>query len=178
MRTRMVVPGVLWLANVVALEAGEPPKTPATDPKPQAAAAKLEPDAKKLGLGVAELKRLREFGFTDSEILDQTSGKKRTARQVITEREVINDLVRIVAEVNVRVSRFPAKQQPAEREALLKDALAKVRRDHRTSREEMRRILAGTNFLSSAELDRVLGTSFFGVDGLKSVIFNAEEEKH
>ena len=74
-------------------------------------------------------------------ILDQTSGKKRTARQVITEREVINDLVKVVADVNVRVSQLPAKQQPTEREALLKDALAKVRRDHRTSREEMRRIL-------------------------------------
>ncbi|MBV8267315.1 MAG: hypothetical protein JO252_13390, partial [Planctomycetaceae bacterium] len=46
MRTRMVAPGVLWLANVVALGAGEPPKTPATDPKPQAAAAMLEADAK------------------------------------------------------------------------------------------------------------------------------------
>jgi hypothetical protein len=183
MKTWMVALGALWLASAgaVTTTAGEPPNAPtnnndkAKDAKPRKAS--VEEAAKAIGVSADELKRLRELGFVDSEIVTQLRDHKRTARQIITEREVVSDVAKAFAEVNARVYQMPEKEQAAERERSLRAALAKVRRDHRTSKEELRRILAGTSFFTPEEMNRVLGAGFFAADELRRVFFSADDEK-
>ena len=155
MRPRMVILGVLLLAGTAS--AGEPPKPvkpPLSETKAQIE-ARLDSDAKAFGVTVAELKRLREFGYSDSEIFTQIKDNNRTARQLITEREVVNDLAKVIAEVNKRVYKMPEQKQAKEREKAMKDAVSKIRRERRTSRDEMREILTKTSFLRDDELKRV-----------------------
>jgi hypothetical protein len=153
MKTRTVILGGLWLACNLA--ADEPPKAPKTEAKTKAE-AKLESDAKTFGVSVADLKKLREFGFADAEIYGHIQENKRTARQLITEREVVDDLAKALAEVNQRVYRMPEKKQASERERAMKDAIAKIRRERKPSREELREILTKTSFLRDDQLRRVV----------------------
>src|SRR5262249_59022076 len=82
MRTRRVVLGVLWLAG--AARAGEPPRTPAVDVKPQRAAA-VEAAAKQVGVTVDELKRLRGVGVPPTEIGPPRRTPKGPSRQHVTQ---------------------------------------------------------------------------------------------
>jgi hypothetical protein len=184
MKTRMVAPVVLWIAGVGATAvAGEPPGAGADAPKvarvsptshaTQASAVKppkrvpIEDVAQQLGVSTAELTRLHQLGFADSEVAALIQTHKRTAREMITEREVLNDVGKALDQANAQVYQLPAKQQTPERDRVLKTSLAKIRRDHRAGREEFRRILAGTSFFNADELKRLLGApSFFNVDDL------------
>ena len=159
MKTRMVILGALWLAS--ALAADEPAKTITTTPVPapetQAQlAAKQEADAKTFGVTVAELKRLRDYGFSDAELMAQIRENKRTARDLINERVVVDELAKALYEVNQRVYQMPEEKQASEREKALKDAVARLRRERRTSREELRQILSKTSFLRDDQLKRVV----------------------
>lgn len=156
MRPRMVILSALWLAG--ALGADDPAKSPkSTVPETKAQiAARLETDAKTFGVSVAELKKLREFGYADAEIMALTVEQKRTARQLITEREVVDDLAKVIAEVNQRVYKMSESRQASEREKALRDAVTKIRRERRASRDELRQILTKTSFLRDDELKRVV----------------------
>jgi hypothetical protein len=186
MKTRMVGPAVLWLAGAVV--AAEPPKAadPAA-PAPAGAATRVSPTshatdtsavkpprrvpletaAEDLGVTAPELKRLRALGFADSEVAALTQVQKRTPREMITEREVLNDVGKGLDEANARVYQMPPKQAATERDRALRAVIAKVRRDHHASREELRRILSGTSYLTADELKRFLGgPGLFGIDDL------------
>src|SRR4051812_41609505 len=141
MKTRTVVVGVLWLAGAAA--AGEKPTTTPAGGEAARVVESPEETAKALGVTLAELKQLRAFGYSDSEILHQLTDNKRTARQLITERGVIDTFSKALAEVDARVYQMSASKRNSEREAATRAALAKVRREHRTSRDELRKILAG-----------------------------------
>jgi hypothetical protein len=178
MMARMVVLGLGVLGASASALAGEPPETTAAaaatspraaDSKP-AAPPSAEDVAKRLGVSVPELKRLRQLGFADSEIATQVIENKRTARQVITEREVINELAGSLAQVNVRVYKLSASEQSAERERAMKAALNKVRRERKTTREELRRIVAGTSLFTPEEVKRYLGIGLFDTDNLRRVV--------
>lgn len=173
MKTRMVVLGVIWLTSVAA--AGEPVLTPSNKPK-VAKLVQIETAAKQLGVSTIELTRLRELGFADSEISNQINDNKHTAHQLITEREVVNDLAKEIVEIDARVFRLPDSEQPAERDRALKSALAKIRRDHRASKDELRRILANTSFFTPEELRRALGPAMFRADDIKRVFFDKTSE--
>jgi hypothetical protein len=144
----------------------------AAKPKPaagRAAAAAVEAAARRFGVTVSELKRLRQLGFADSEIAAQLQDGKRTARQIIAERAIIDDLAKALADANARVYKLPASEQDAQRERAMKAALAKVRRDHHAGRDDLRRILAGTSLLTQEETKRLLGPSLFDTDTIRRV---------
>ena len=177
MVARTVVLSVSLLGAAAPANAAEPPDVTAPAPAASASAAAKPPEApsaedvaKRLGVSVPELKRLRQLGFADSEIATQVIDNKRTARQVITEREVINELARSLADVNVRVYKLSASEQTAEGERAMKAALAKVRRERRASREELRRIVAGTSLFSPEEVKDYLGIGLFDTDNLRRVV--------
>ena len=90
--------------------------------------------------------------MTSARIVDN----KRTARQLIIEREVVDDLAKALVEVNKRVYGMPPEKQETERDKGMRDAVNRVRREHRASREEIRQILAKTSFLRDEELSRVV----------------------
>jgi hypothetical protein len=143
-----------------------PNTTPAPNAKVKAKPNKpvgppVEVVAESIGVTPAELKRLRELGFGDSEVAFQVKEQKRTARQLILEREVLGDVSKALTEVNARVYQMDKDEQTAERERSMKAALAKVRRDHKMTRDELRRVLASTSFFTPDELKRVLGFSLF-----------------
>ncbi len=155
MRTRMVIFSVLWLGGTVW--ADEPP-APVTAPPPEPKAqveARMDADAKTFGVTRAEMKRLREYGYSDAELRTQLVENKRTARQLITEREVVDDLAKALVEVNKRVYNMPPDEQDAEREKGMRDAVNRIRRTRRATREEIRQILTKTSFLRDDEVSRV-----------------------
>lgn len=170
MKTRTVFLGVLWLGGLTS--AGEPAK----EAKPSKITS-IEADSKALGLSVPDLTRLRQLGFADPEIAYQTAELKRTPRQMITEREVINDMSKAYTDMEERVHKLPYDQRAAERESTIKATLTRVRRDHRTSRDDLRKILANTNFLTADETKRYLGPGLFSVDTLERVTFRPEQDK-
>jgi hypothetical protein len=193
MKARMVALGVVWVAATAAAGAvgteGEAPRAPKADRdlygKKAAAiaeaarrtAAEVEKTSKLLGISPDELKRLHELGFADAEVANLLHTQKRTARQLIIEREVLSDVSRALAEVNARVHQMSAKEQAAERERAMRAALARVRRERRTSKDDLRKILAQTSFFTPDELKRCLGSSFLaGADDLRRVIFNGDSD--
>jgi hypothetical protein len=179
----MVVPVVLWLAAAgggVAV-AAEPPSSAAPDrPAPVSSttsgtakssvkpprAVPIEEAALQVGVTVPELKRLRQLGFSDPEVATLLQASKRSAHDLITEREVLSEIGKAIDEVSARVYQLPVARQTAEREKTIKAALAKVRRDLRTSRDELRRILASTSYLTPDEQRRFLGGPAFFADDL------------
>jgi hypothetical protein len=173
MRTHTVLSSLavfaVWTASVVW--ATEPTKAPAAKTE-TATTARLSADeiARQLGVTTAELKQLRKLGFADSEIFTQVVENQRTARQVVLEREIINELAKALAEANVKSYKLSASEQSAQRERSMKAALAKVRRDYQTNREELRRILAGTSLLNPQEMKRCLGIPLFDTDNLRRVV--------
>ena len=173
MKTRMVVLSVILLSSVAV--ADEPILTLSDNPK-VLKLVKLENAAKQIGVTTTELTRLRELGFADSEISIQINENKRNARQLITEREVVNELAKELVEIDARVFKLSDSEQLAERERALKMALAKIRRDHRTSKDELRRILANTSFFTPEELRRALGPAMFRADDIKRVFFDKTSE--
>lgn len=184
MKTRMV--GLAVLSFVTITGAGEPVTTEPAPPTASEGAAvapktpavsELESAARRVGVTAEELKRLRQLGFTDAEVLTQTQTGQRTARQIITECEVIADAARAVGELNARVAKLPARDQAGERDRGLRSALARIRRERRTTRDELRRILAGTSLLNEEELRRALGPGFFRTDDLLRVFFNADDDR-
>jgi hypothetical protein len=155
-------------------EKARPPATlKPRSPKPEAtggpAAAAVDEAARRFGVTVDELKQLRQLGFADSEIAAQLSDGKRTARQIITERAVIDDLARALAQVNARVYKLSVSEQNTERERAMKAALARTRRDHHASRDDLRRILAGTSLLTPEETRHLLGPGLFDTDTIRRV---------
>ena len=155
MRPRMAILCVLWLCGTVV--ADEPPG-PIPAPSPDSKAefeAKMDADAKTFGVSRTELKRLREFGYSDLELKTQLVDNKRTARQLITEREVVDDLAKALVEVNKRVYNLPPEEKDAAREKAMKDAVNRIRWMRRASREEIRQILTKTSFLRDEEVNRV-----------------------
>lgn len=154
MRARTVIFGMTLFAGAVGADAPSHTKAPTSETK-AAIEAKLESDAKVFGVRVAELKRLRQFGYSDAEIHAQITENGRTPRQLIVEREVVNELAKVLADVNQRVYKMPADEQVTEREKAIRDAVTKIRRERRASREELKQILSRTSFLQDNELKRV-----------------------
>lgn len=157
MRPRMMIFSVLWIGGTVWAEEPAAP-APVTPPPPEARAqveARLDADAKSFGVTRGEMKRLREYGYSDSELRTQLVENKRTARQLITEREVVDDLAKALVEVNKRVYNMPPDQQDEEREKGMRDAVNRIRWTRRASREEIRQILTKTSFLRDDEVSRV-----------------------
>ncbi len=153
MKPWMVGFGVLCLAGMLA--ADEPAKPSAPEPKP-AAEATVETDVKDLGLSASDLNRLREFGYSDPELVIQIKDNKRTARQLILEHEILEQLSKVIADVSQRVVNQPAEKQAAEREKSLKGAITKIRWERKASKAELREILAKSSFLTEDELKRVV----------------------
>jgi hypothetical protein len=158
------------LTPVVSAPEATNPKAASASPASGPAGAKAaaaEAFAKQMGITVAELKRLRQLGFADSEIATQLIENKRTAQQVITEREIVNELASALADANVRAYKKSASEQASERERSMRAALAKVRRDRKVSREELRRVLAGTSLVTPKDMRRLLGFPLFDTDNLR-----------
>ena len=104
--------------------------------------------------------------------------RKLTARQLITRREVVNEICKTIEEVNPRVFQLSGSQQSAERDRALKATLARIRHDRKLGRDELRGILDGTSLFAPDELNRLLGgAGFLGVDDLRRMIFAQEPAK-
>ncbi len=154
MRPRMFLLGLVLFAG--AVRADEPAKPLPLTPETKAEIeARLDASAKTFGVTRAEMKKLRDFGYSDVELTFQLNDNKRTARQLILEREVVDDLAKALVDVNKRVYGMPADQQETERDKGMRDAVNRIRREHRASREEIRQILSKTSFLRDEEISRV-----------------------
>ena len=141
---------------------------PPTAPK----SANTEEAAKRVGVTVDELRRLRALGYLDSEVESLVKSGKRVARDMILEREVLNDLSKALDAANAQVFELSGEKKVQERERAIKAALAKAGKDHRAGREDLRKILSGTSYFTPDELKRLLGPpSLFSTDNLRRVGF-------
>jgi hypothetical protein len=175
----MVVLGALCLAGPASAgERAADPKAPAADAAPKPQPAPTPPSAAKaLGVTEAELKRLHELGFADSEIVVQVNESRRTARQIIQECEVVSDVAYSLAEAAARINLLPKRERAAERDRSMKSIVARARRDHKVSRDDLRRILSATNLFTPDDLRRALGPVLFRTDELRRVFFNTEDDE-
>lgn len=177
MKARMALAMLVSVGGMTAADGGppQPTTTPARiSPTSHGAAnssvrppqaLSIDEAAARVGVTADELRQLRKLGFSDPEAAALLRNGQRTAQELIAERAVLEDVGKAVAETSARVYKMLPVQAANERDQAMKAALARVRREHRLGRDELREILAGTSYFTADELKRHLGGSgFFGLD--------------